>query len=78
MDKLMLIFTALLLVGCELTDYKYECTVNRVEGTFVTNRARIKFSGNRMISLYRFTDDGERRTFMFPAESVACAEMVDG
>lgn len=55
-------------------DYRFECTVDRVEGTFVTTRTRIKFSGNRMISLYRFTD-GKRRTFMFPAERVSCKEI---
>lgn len=77
MGKLTLLF-ATLLMGCEISEYKYECTVERVEGTFITNRARIKPSGNRTIILYRFTDDGERRTFMFPAESVACAEIIDG
>ena len=57
-------------------DYNYECTVDRIEGTFVTSYVRIKGGGNsRMINMFRFTN-GNKRTFMFPAERVQCVEIT--
>ena len=58
------------------SDYSYECTVDRVEGTFLSRRFNLK-TKRRMITMYRYTN-GVERTFMFPAERVQCAERVDG
>jgi hypothetical protein len=65
-----------ILSGCDSAreDYNYECTVDRVEGTFLTTYFRTK-TKSKMITMYRFTNE-KKRTFIFPAERVQCAEML--
>lgn len=54
--------------------YNYECTIDNVQGSFVTWRGAIR-THKKMIIMYRITD-GKRRTFMFPQEKVQCAEKL--
>ena len=54
--------------------YGFECTVDRVEGTFYSYRTNIR-TNDRMITMYRVTN-GKHRRFMFPAERVQCAETL--
>lgn len=56
--------------------FTFECTVDRVDGTFYSYRSYIR-SNKRMLVMFRVTN-GERRAFMFPSERVSCAEVVDG
>ena len=78
MAKYVMVFVLLsLLSACEVREsYGYVCTVDRVEGTFMTNRINLK-TKSRMITMHR-TTNGVERTFMFPGERVQCMERDDG
>lgn len=72
--RLCFVIAMIVLTGCNSASedsYGYECTVERVEGTFLAYRQNIK-SSSRMVTMYRITN-GTTRTFMFPAERVQCA-----
>lgn len=56
--------------------HKFECTVDRVEGTFLTDRFFLR-SRSPMVTMFRH-DNGQERSFMFPAERVQCAERTNG
>ena len=73
MKKYLLVLTAILIAGCDLDKVNYECTVEGVEGTFVSSRSYIRTTRN-MVTMYRINSSGTRRTFMFPHERVQCMD----
>jgi len=68
------------LSGCstehDRTLYKWTCKVERVEGVFVSQRPR--YYNKHMVKLYRFTEDGTRREFMFPTSKIESCEYQQG
>jgi len=50
-------------------NYVWVCTISSVKGEFVTIKPTVP-KGANVITLHRFTKDGERRDFMFPVQKL--------